>query len=248
MRQLFFRALFDYETKPYDEIWHVIDESLAVHYPQKNSGWSCGTRKIKRDLIAKKLKENEGGIVFTDDFHITIGGDGSRKFDDIMMTMHENNLEFIDSIMRSFCQWPEFIYAYATDLGFNTWQNAATPYSYIMANKPHEHIPRLPGQELGKDLWNERLDLSGNPGRTVFNMGYVESIGGVMYVTKKLTDLTGGDLSKLRQLAFLKIADLGDCLRIEIDANLFAEAENHPELCAKMDAVRDVLFPPKISQ
>jgi hypothetical protein len=248
MRQLFFRALFDYETKPYDEIWHAVDDSIAVHYPQKNSVWSCGTRNVKRDLIAKKLKENEGGIVLTDDFEITIVGDGSRIFDEILITMHEHNFDFIDTMIRKFCQWPEFIFSYATDWEFNNWQNAATPYSYIMANKPHEHIPRLAGQELGKDLWNERLDLSNNPGRTVFHKGYVESIGGVMYVTKKLTDLTGGDLSKLRQLAFLEIDDWGDCLRIEMDANLFAAAENQPELCAKMDAVRAVLFPPKISQ
>lgn len=245
MRQLFFRSLFDYETRPYDEIWHAVDVSLAVNYPQKNSGWSCGTRKIKRDLISKKLKENEGGIVYTDDFHITIGGDGSRKFDAIMMTMHEKNLEFIDIIMRSFCQWPEFIYGYVTDLDFNTWQNAATPYSYIMANKPHEHIPRLPGQELGKDVWNERLDLSSNPGRTVFHMGYVESIGGVMYVTDKLTALTQGNLSELRHLPFLKIDDWGTCLRLELDSDLLAHAENDAELCSRMDAVRAVLFPPK---
>jgi len=137
------------KKKPYNEVWDAIDDSLIVHYKEKSAGWSFGTRKIKRELIPRKFNEDDGGIAFTDDFHITIGGDGSRKFDAILMTMHEHNIEFIDSMIRTFYQWPEFIYAYATDLEFNTWQNAATPYSYIMANKPHEHIPRLPGQELG---------------------------------------------------------------------------------------------------
>jgi hypothetical protein len=244
MRQLFFRALFDYKKRPYNEMWDAIDESLNIIYPEEIKGWSFGTKKVKRDDIYKKYQLNFGSA-FSDKFRISIGSDGSRYFSDIIITMHEHNVEFIDSIMRKFCQWPEIIYGYATDLDFNTWQNAATPYSYIMANKPHEHIPRLRGQELGKDIWNERLDLSSNPGRTVFHTGYVESIGGVMYVRDKLTTLTQGNLPELRDLPFLKIDDWGTCLRLELDPDLLAHAENDANLCSHMDVVRAILFPQK---
>jgi hypothetical protein len=106
----------------------------------------------------------------------------------------------------------------------------------------------MPGQVRGKEfkeLINERLDISGNPGREVFHMGYVESIGGVMYVTDRLTSLTHGNLAELKHLPFLKIDEWGTCLRLELDSDLLAHAENNAELCSRMDAVRAVLFPPK---
>jgi hypothetical protein len=244
MSQLFFRVIFDFQTRPYGELWEVIDKALHDYYPDESKGWFFGVKKIKREAI-HEIYKNSFGRAYTHKFSISISRSGSNYFDYIMMTMHEHNIEFIDSIMRTFCTWPEFIYGYATDLEFNTWQNAATPYSYIMSNKPHEHIPRLPGQELGKDLWNERLDLSTNPGHTLFHMGYVESIGGVMYVTDKQLALSGGSKDNILNLPFLKIDDWGKCLRLELDSSFLADAEQNPDMCERMDAVRSALFPRK---
>jgi hypothetical protein len=242
--KLFYRAIFECKSRPYDELWRAVDESLRDYYPEETKGWSFGTKKVKREDIYKRYQVSFGRA-FTEKISISIGRDGSRDFKIVMITMHEHNIKFIDDVTRTLSNDTGYIYSVVTDYDFHSWQNAATPYSYIMANKPHEHIPRLPGQELGKDLWNERLDLSSNPGRTVFHMGYVESIGGVMYVTDKLTALTQGNLTELHQLPFLKIDDWGTCLRLELDPELLAHAENDANLCSHMDAVRAILFPQK---
>lgn len=246
MKELYFRAIFEYKKRPYDEIWNVIDEALREYYPQESKGWSFWTKKVKREAIAKMF-ENSFGTAHTPSFSISIGSDGSRNYSHIMLTMFEHNTRFTDFIVRKISEFPEFFFGCVTDQEFAVWQNSSTPHSYILANKPHEHLPRLPGQVLGKDVINERLDLSANPGRRVFHMGYVEEIGGVMYVTEKLMELSGGDLDGLHALPFLNIDDWGSCFRLELDSALLANAEQDLELCSRMDSVRAVLFPPRKS-
>ncbi len=243
MRKLFSRFIFDYKKLSYDEIWGVVAVALRKYYPEDNNGWNFRTKRVKLDLVGKMFSQSFGEA-HNQNFSISIASDGSRYFSDLMIIMCESNMDFIDHIARSLVQYPEFIFGYVADKEFIDWQNASTPYSYIMAKKPHEHLPRIAGQVLGKDIFNERLDLSGNPGRTVFHMGYVEAICGVLYVTEKLTRLSGGDLHRLHDLPFLRIDDWLQCLRLELDPALLANADQNPEMCSRMDSVRAVLFPP----
>lgn len=244
---LFYRAIFNYKAHPYDELWSAVDESLRNYYPEETKGWSFGTKKVKREDICKRY-QTTFGRAFTERFSISIGSDGSRDFSRVMITMHEHNINFIDDLTKKMAVYSGYIYSVVTDENFHNWQNASMLYPYLMQGKTHEHLPRVPGQKLGKhinDLMNEQLDISGNPGREVFHMGYVESIGGVIYVTEKLTALTQGNLTELHHLPFLKIDDWGTCMRLELDAELLAHAENDAKLCSQMDAVRAILFPQK---
>lgn len=248
--KLFYRAIFDYEAHPYNDLWSAVDESLRNYYPEETMGWSFGTKKVKRVDIFKRYQTNFGRV-FTEKFSISISSDGCREFSDVIITMLEHNINFIDYLTRKLSNYAGHTYSVVTDYDFYSWQNAATPHRHLLEGKAHEHLPRMPGQVRAKEfkeLINKKLDISRNPGREVFHMGYVKSIGGVMYVTEKLTSLSLGNLVELRDLPFLKIDDWGTCLRLELDPELLAHAENDPELCAHMDAVRAVLFPPKISQ
>lgn len=241
---LFYRAIFDYKAHPYDELWSAVDESLRNYYPEETKGWSFGTKKVKREDIYKRY-QTSFGRAFTERFSISIGSDGSRDFSRVMITMHEHNINFIDDLTNKLSKYAGFIYSVVTDYDFHSWQNAKTPHRYLLEGKAHEHLPRMPGQVRAKELMNEKLDISGNPGREVFHMGYVESIGGVIYVTEKLTALTQGNLTELHHLPFLRIDDWGTCMRLELDAELLAHAENDAKLCSQMDAVRAILFPQK---
>jgi|GEM_PF-2730014 len=244
MKKLSIRAIFEYEKIRYDQIWDMIDEVLMELYPAQNSGWSFGQKKTKRISITD-LYKTSFGHVHNSHFLITIGRDGRYKYQNMMMTSFENNMPFVDRLFQAFSEHQNFVFGYAVDEEFSRWQNASTPYSYIMANRPHEHLPRLRADSWNNDPYNEPLDISRNPGRNVWHQGYIEAIGGVMFVTNKLLAMSGGSKEMLLNLPFLKIDDWGKCLRLELDSSFLADAEQNPDMCERMDAVRSALFPRK---
>ena len=187
-------------------------------------------------------------MLHNDFLRITIGRDGSYNFHDMMMVSFEHNTEFVDCLFRAFSESQELVYGYAIDAEFDDWQNASTPFPYIMANKPHAHLPRLPAESWNNSPNNEPLDISRNPGRRVWRQGYIEAIGGVMVVTDKLLSMSGGSKEQLLSLPFLRTDDWKTCLRLELDSGFLADAEQNQEMCARMDAVRSALFPPKETQ
>jgi len=128
-----------------------------------------------------------------------------------------------------------FISSRVFDAEAEHWQNAEDPIEFEAAGRDYQHLP-MKSNNLPAPLEKQVIDTSQNPGRRILRHGYVEALGGVMWLTQLFFQRTEGDLDKIVGLNdHVSVHDLGNGL---IRLTLLSET---PE--ERLEIIRSHVFP-----
>jgi len=120
-----------------------------------------------------------------------------------------------DDCAAKFIGSPHFVMAWVADTEYEFWQNAEDLLHYTSRGKPYEHLPQK-SNELPYPLERTIIDISANPGRTIFREGYFEVVGSLMWLGEPFWKLAGTEKSKVQNTDWLSISKpLPSVLRIE---------------------------------
>jgi len=97
-----------------------------------------------------------------------------------------------EEIIRPFLDYEGFAQACLVNDEYLLWQNAADPIQYQAAGRSYSHLP-LVSNGLPSPLQKMVVDTSGNPGRRIIKIGYVEMIGHAMWFGRPFWSLVGED-------------------------------------------------------
>lgn len=97
-----------------------------------------------------------------------------------------------------------FVQAWVVDSEFNYWQNAADPIEYESRGKSYTGLP-MKSNGLPPPLEQLEIDISKNPGLRKLREGYVEAIGGHMWLSETFLDLVNKNVEDIRNVANVSI-------------------------------------------
>ena len=164
----------------------------------------------------------------------------NREIDVLRITMDPSRS--IDEVFTRFVGIGDFVHAWAIDRDYNYWQNAFDPIQFDSAGRSYE------GLSMKSNGWpppREKLiiDVSQNPGREILRTGFVEAVGGVLWLSNVFHNRTGCDPSALEQNLNLEYTSIGETQRFEIDKNLLAGADEDPAIANQLNSIRQLLYP-----
>jgi len=143
--------------------------------------------------------------------------------------------------VRPFFVFDSFISSRVYNTEYEHWQNAFDPLQYEAVGKSYGHLPLI-SNGLPSPLEKEIIDTSNNPGRRCLKLGYVESIGSVMWIGKTFWELTKANR------ADICIQDWIDCefqpfdvIQIKSAETLFVSGEGEQRII--QENLRELLFP-----
>jgi len=144
-----------------------------------------------------------------------------------------------DEWVSLFLSHPAFIQAWVSDIEYVRWQNAEDLLEYEAAGKSIANL-RMKSNGLPPPLDQQVIDISANPSRRIICKGYVEAIGGVMWLSPKFLKRARTSIEEIRQsAAWLKVEQRNDgVLRLEADGGVFKDRST--EIIQKR--LRSVLF------
>lgn len=145
-------------------------------------------------------------------------------------------------IYHEFRQFGDLLSAAVVDFEYDYWQNIQVPAQVRLRGGNLDDYEVLVTSE-----GEEYIDRSRNPGRSIVRSGYVETMGGIIWISKDLLTLTGGNLENVESFS-LEGFDSDGCIEIILDENLLAEAEGDEEMARKQDELRAALFPQSLDE
>jgi len=147
-----------------------------------------------------------------------------------------------DAWASPFISDPNFIMAWVADSEYEHWQNAYHPLQYTAVGKSYAHLP-MRSNGLPYPLEEQIIDTSANPGRRCLRNGYIEVVGGLMWLGELFWALTGASKDRVdRAFPWLQTSHpTPSVVRIHADEGYFRSAEG---ISARHQVdLRAVLFP-----
>jgi hypothetical protein len=139
----------------------------------------------------------------------------------------------------------DFVLARIFDEEFDEWQNREDIGAYEAAGKPHEHLPNTVS-DLPAPLNRSIIDISRNPGRSIWRDGFIEAVGSTMWLGDPFWELTRADPKKVANTPWLKVSKpFPNVLRIQAADRCFTSAEG--ESGEIQNKLRALLFPKSAS-
>lgn len=168
------------------------------------------------------------------------------------------NLDFLEiqSVAEPMVSWdawaspfisdPNFIMAWVADSEYEHWQNAFDPLQYTAVGKSYAHLP-MRSNGLPYPLEKQIIDTSANPGRRCLRNGYIEVVGGLMWLGEPFWALTGASKHRVEgAFPWLQISHpTPSVVRVQSDEGYFRSAEGSS--ASHQVDLRAVLFPSAVS-
>ena len=144
-----------------------------------------------------------------------------------------------EDVLRPFLVCEGFLQACIFDQEYAYWQSAADPLPYRAAGRTFDGLP-MKSNGLPYPLEQSVIDTSRNPGRRVFNMGYIEMVGHVMWFSQAFWDRVGHvRLEKLRDAGRYRLEELPHgIVRVVVSQKPFVDESSRDV----QDDVRGILF------
>ncbi len=167
-----------------DEVWDLLVESKIELHEKKVIDEFTGNAFLFKDY-SKFLKKigSEYFSVKLDNGHIHYSGVGSKgvrlsRLDIENIVVDENDASsWLHIVLRQ----TSFVQARLFNQNYDFWQNATAVSQYESAGKSIVSLPMI-SNGLPFPLEEKIVDKSSNPGRKYLNIGYIESVGSVMWL------------------------------------------------------------------
>ena len=134
---------------------------------------------------------------------------------------------------------PYFVQGWVVDVEYDEWQNAEDPLLYTGEKRDYSSLP-MRSNGLPPPLEQMVIDISNNPGRREFRLGYMEAVGSVMWLSELFWRYVGLDhkarLTDFSLATLMQVTD--DVIRLSVSKASFTD-ESTRDL---QDQLRDVLY------
>jgi len=183
------------------------------------------TSKFLKDAEKQKKWRHK---VFADGLSFDFGQLTSLRHSFVLIEQLDSDLSTNwNDWVAPFLKEASFVQAWISDIEYDYWQNAKDPLEYKAVGRNHEHLPKK-SNGLPPPLEQLEIDTSNNPGRWSHQIGYVEAIGSVMWLSKLFWERVGTDrLQQLLAADFIKTLDLqNDVVRLVMDDISFSECSS----------------------
>jgi hypothetical protein len=100
-----------------------------------------------------------------------------------------------------------FVMAWVADVDYQFWQNAEDLLHYRSVGRPWKHLPTK-SNGLPPPLERTIVDISYNPGRWAFRVGFIEAVGAVMWFGDRFWQVTGADRQQVPFEPWLQCAEI----------------------------------------
>ncbi|MCB2156346.1 hypothetical protein KQI84_15845 [bacterium] len=145
-----------------------------------------------------------------------------------------------ESWVSPFFDSPTFMQSWVYDSVYSYWQNAFDPLQYTSEGRNFDDLP-MKSNGLPFPLEQRIIDTSNNPGRRVIRNGYVEAVGGTMWIGPMFMEKVGLSIDALREASWLNLEELPNgILKISTPYSVFDSDEG--EQRRVQEDLRDILY------
>lgn len=199
-----FQIIFPIDTHATFEIWAILSPWLSELSLLQSSYLVCGHKKA-----AKKVEEYLGdrhpnhGEVTGEGFEMHYGS--PRRYKHSLLWLKWDKIDAInyDPLIEAFSNEMPPVMAWAYDNEYHFWQNARDPLQYETRNRKYDHLPMVPRGDVAPFNKELVIDTSANLGRRVLADGYVEAVGGTMYMGPEFWARSGASFDTVARLPFV---------------------------------------------
>ena len=125
-----------------------------------------------------------------------------------------------------------------SDIEYSHWQNAEDPLEYESSGKSFVGLPLISNGQP-PPLERKVIDISKNPSRRLIKDGYVESIGGTMWLSSRFFEFVEKEkLTFLRSEGCVSVMDFGGMIKITVGDGLFKDSST----VSLQQRLRDLLY------
>lgn len=199
-----FQIIFPIDTYATFEIWAILSPWLSELNLLQPSYLVCGRKKS-----TKKIEDYLGhrhpnhGSVTGEGFELRYASVRSRNHSLLWLKWDEIDVINYDSLIESFSNEMAPVMAWGYNDEYNFWQNANDPLQYETRNRKYDHLPMVPRGDVAPFDKELVIDTSANIGRRVLADGYVECVGGTMYLGSEFWTRTGASPDVVAGLPFV---------------------------------------------
>jgi hypothetical protein len=137
------------------------------------------------------------------------------------------------------CSVGQLVMAWVVDSEYDFWQNAEDPLQYETRGRSYSHLP-MRSNGLPPPLEQKVIDISPNPGRRVLRKGYVEAVGGTMWLTDRFWAVTSTSKAKVLEADWLLVREVDGNLEVRASSQPFQSGEGESKIV--QDRLRALLF------
>jgi len=210
------------------DLWSL----LATTHPERAGDMvDIGGDEIRLEDVHAEFLGTEG-----DDFSVEFAGGeiffaqvANHKLARLELSNVVTSVADADSWLSALLVDPNFVQARLYDHDYSYWQNATDPIQYEGSGRSMAGLPMI-SNGLSYPMNQDIVDISGNPGRSVLRMGYIESVGAVMWLGEGLWKTLGRPTPEWKRIASLQVAGRPGVTRVQAASQPFtsssgAEAE-----------------------
>lgn len=122
-----------------------------------------------------------------------------------------------------------FVQAWLADSEFDYWQNATDPIEYASKGKSYDGLP-MKSNGLPPPLDQLEIDTRQNPGLRKLCDGYVEAIGGHMWISKIFLNLVGKKIEDIESATEVSVDEVtSNVFHIRCPAGVFKDSASQRE-------------------
>lgn len=186
-----------------------------------------GSKIVPTESLERRLQEAEVNHfnIQTDLFSFDFGAVGSACHDVLeIREVAPDSLGDCDDWISAFAARFSLIQAWVSDVNYAYWQNAQDPLQYEAAGRSLAGLPMI-SNGLPPPLEQDEVDISGNPARRVIRSGYVEAIGGTMWLAPAFFErVKGASIDRLRSKEWVSVVDQGGIWKIAVGSGIFRDS------------------------
>jgi len=232
--------VYELDANPVERFWSNILKCLPETLREPDTEVHFGDEKLRLSEVEHTInKKQKTG------FRVAIG---SLAIDLTFVASKNHTLLQLENCDPQGCWWGAwvavltsisgFVQGWVVDVDYNHWQNAFDPLQYKAKGRSLKGLS-MKSNGLPPPLEKQIVDTSQNPGRRTLRKGYVEAIGGNMWLSDRFWELTGKDKAVLDSCTAFEIVAAGEGVRhIKASTDVFDETSD----VAEQNRMRELLY------
>ena len=202
-------------------IWPTL-ANIYRTYHDPNELWQVDDVMLPLDDVLGALDAKTVLIAATDQIELTCHRDGCGVMAISVGELKPRSPSVWDYWVTPFLGVPSFLCATAYDKRYSESQNIESVPMLVQCGYPYDKSKVHHDDDLNMDF----VDISSNPGRREFRDGYIEEVGGTMWLGETFWRVTGANKDEVMAQDWIRSQPLPfGALKIEVGDGLFDSPE-----------------------
>lgn len=209
------------DVRALELIFAGLDAIGARRATFSSRGRELGRAELEAQVMASRRFPTD---LRSENYEFRYGGSQAWKHRFVMVTGEPDHVGVWDSWVGRAIGTPGFVQSWVSLRDYDYWQNAEDPLEYSGRGRSYEHLPLISSGDP-PPLDRMIIDTSRNPGRRIIRSGYVEGIGGVMWLSPLFWERVRRQRNDAELMeAGWRVTPLADGnLKVDVAMNVFSE-------------------------